>query len=265
MKTTPPSIRVKVDPANPGQFFACCGLLELADKIRPGTEGRFENDSFALFGAGSLRDLLTSLKNARLTAIEPENPTTTPLLLPKPIDLRLDWWLDDRAGGSTFKTWAGQQKVVTIAGAMQAAVDPEVLDGEQLMAASAILYGPEAGGDKIEPFYLDARRAAQSHSLDVGFSPDAQKMLMPVFSAVEFLCLVGLQRFRPLRIETENAFEYLAWRDALPVSVASAAACACIPKPGSRYRFQLLYRTKYLKGFLPAIRISTFNGEKNYE
>ena len=28
-----PSIRVKVDVTNPGQFFACCGLLELADRL----------------------------------------------------------------------------------------------------------------------------------------------------------------------------------------------------------------------------------------
>jgi CRISPR-associated protein Csb3 len=27
------TISVRVDPANPGQFFACCGLLELADRF----------------------------------------------------------------------------------------------------------------------------------------------------------------------------------------------------------------------------------------
>ena len=34
-------IRVNVDPTNPGQFFACCGLLELADRLWPGAEGWF--------------------------------------------------------------------------------------------------------------------------------------------------------------------------------------------------------------------------------
>jgi CRISPR-associated protein Csb3 len=28
-----PNITIKVDVTNPGQFFACCGLLELADRL----------------------------------------------------------------------------------------------------------------------------------------------------------------------------------------------------------------------------------------
>lgn len=30
------NITVPVDVTNPGQFFACCGLLELADRLWPG-------------------------------------------------------------------------------------------------------------------------------------------------------------------------------------------------------------------------------------
>ena len=40
------SIRVNVDVTNPGQFFACCGLLELADRLWPGAEGWFKRDQF---------------------------------------------------------------------------------------------------------------------------------------------------------------------------------------------------------------------------
>ncbi len=43
-----PTIRVNVDPTNPGQFFACCGLLELADRLWPGAEGWFEKGEFRL-------------------------------------------------------------------------------------------------------------------------------------------------------------------------------------------------------------------------
>ncbi len=39
-----PAIRLSVDPTNPGQFFACCGLLELADKLWDGSEGFFNKD-----------------------------------------------------------------------------------------------------------------------------------------------------------------------------------------------------------------------------
>ena len=30
-----PTINVNIDVTNPGQFFACCGLLELADRLIP--------------------------------------------------------------------------------------------------------------------------------------------------------------------------------------------------------------------------------------
>jgi CRISPR-associated protein Csx14 len=41
-----PTIRVEANPCNPGEFFACCGLLELADRLWPGgAEGWFMPDS----------------------------------------------------------------------------------------------------------------------------------------------------------------------------------------------------------------------------
>jgi CRISPR-associated protein Csx14 len=40
--TITPSFSVHVDPTNPGQFFACCGLLELADRLWQGAEGWFD-------------------------------------------------------------------------------------------------------------------------------------------------------------------------------------------------------------------------------
>ncbi len=43
-----PAISVRVDPTNPGQFFAACGLLELADRLWGGAEGWFEDGAFSL-------------------------------------------------------------------------------------------------------------------------------------------------------------------------------------------------------------------------
>ena len=47
-------IRVNVDPTNPGQFFACCGLLELADRLWPGAEGWFEKGEFCVTCEGAI-------------------------------------------------------------------------------------------------------------------------------------------------------------------------------------------------------------------
>ena len=41
-------IAVQVDVGNPGQFFACCGLLELAHRMWPGAEGWFEGATFSI-------------------------------------------------------------------------------------------------------------------------------------------------------------------------------------------------------------------------
>lgn len=55
MSTHPvePTIRIPVDVTNPGQFFACCGLLELAARLWPGTTGRFIDNYFEM---GSVPD-----------------------------------------------------------------------------------------------------------------------------------------------------------------------------------------------------------------
>lgn len=76
-KPTPPaSIRLHLEPTNPGQYLACCGFLELADRAWKGAEGWFEEraDFFRvgrLESAGAdnhtAKDLLQVLANARLS------------------------------------------------------------------------------------------------------------------------------------------------------------------------------------------------------
>src|SRR5262245_9868102 len=68
------SIHVTVDPTNPGQFFACCGLLELADRLwpqtddRPAAEGWFAERQFYIDCAGSLGELLQRLSEATVSS-----------------------------------------------------------------------------------------------------------------------------------------------------------------------------------------------------
>jgi CRISPR-associated protein Csb3 len=246
-----------VDLTNPGQFFACCGLLELADRLWPGTEGWFEERTFHLFAPApaSLKELVSAIHDAPLTPLEPEEPTTSPLLLGGPFQLRLDWWRDDRAGGSTFKTWAGQQKVVGIAKAMHRSLLRAIELDQRFLEFGEILPDPDDPKRSVAPFYFDARRAAGAHNLDIGFSNDAQKIETVSFPAVEFLCLAGLQRCRPGDLR-QGAYVYYPWSRQTPLgpALASAVACGGVALPNTRpYGFRLLFRTKYLKGFLPAI------------
>jgi CRISPR-associated protein Csb3 len=263
MSNPSPAIRVAVDPTNPGQYFACCGLLELADRLWKGAEAWFESGEFCIAPIHEegcdLPSLLSVIRNTPFVKDNPldEEETIAPLRLQGDFDLRLDWWNDDHSGGGTFKTWAGQQKVVRIARAMHAVIDAPDLTPPMLLNHAALLIDSDDPKKTAAPFYFDARPATQANSIDVGFSPDAQNMSVPVFAAVEFLCLVGLQRFRPRDNgeKRDRTFSYFTWPAAIPLPplAASAVASGTAVIPGStEYRFRLLFRTKYLKGFLPS-------------
>ena len=286
MSTPSPNIAIPVDLANPGQFFACCGLLELADRLWSGTEGRFEDEHFLVAGPPecSLRALLDKLAEAAVdNTMTPKDKTRLeklssmkkkereaipgleeekksleslrrelPIALSGAIEFRIDWFRDEFAGGSRFKTWAGQQSVLDIAQTMHRGLT-QVID-----EFNSSLWGTVRGIGL--PFNFDSDLGAQGSALDVGFSFDPlagsettriETLCRPV---LELLCFIGLQRFRPKEIQRENRFIYTAWSAALSPSVASAVACGAVEVgDGLVHEFKLLYRTKYLKSFLPAI------------
>jgi len=68
-----PTLAVKVDVTNPGQFFACCGLLELGHRLWRGAEGWFTESCFNI-GAGECRpgalaSLLDELGRSKLSGL----------------------------------------------------------------------------------------------------------------------------------------------------------------------------------------------------
>ncbi|MBI4516191.1 MAG: type I-U CRISPR-associated protein Cas8c [Deltaproteobacteria bacterium] len=286
-KVAEPSIRVHIDPTNPGQFFACCGLLELAHRLWSGAEGWFEEQGLHFlvrptlvisdFGAAGLinkfarcsltntmtetqlkrRDELASMpKKSREkdSALEAEKKALdtlwreAPILLHEPFHIRLDWFIDERAGGDAFKTWAGQQSVVEIARGMKA----------PLLAEDWSTIAPEHWLEKSTnsdclPFNFDSDLGGMGSDRDVGFSFDPLGIQVRTRPLVELLAFIGLQRFRPARVVTENRYRFSLWSDPLVPEVAAPAACCLLKSPGSRtFEFRLLYRTKYLKSFLPA-------------
>lgn len=288
---------IRVDPTNPGQFFACCGLLELADRLWDGAEGWFSNQSleFIIRPTGTRLDsgvstLIAQIARCRLTntmtdaqlqrraqlssmrkqvreatpALEAEKKSLdalwreAPILLHEPFNLRLDWFLDDQAGGDTFKTWAGQQSVLDIASGMKASASTDEL-GDRI---------PEdwlSRRSKTDclPFNFDSDLGGVGSDRDVGFSFDPLKAIsVQTRPLVELLAFVGLQRFRPIRIGLANRYRFALWLDPLVPEVAAPTACGLIESPGVRaFEFQLLYRTKYLKSFLPATPLRGANDE----
>jgi CRISPR-associated protein Csb3 len=292
MSNPTPTIRVNVNVTNPGQFFACCGLLELADRLWPGAEGWFEEREFCVACGGTLTSLLDSLIACHLTntmteaqharfkeitalsvkvrkstpGVEDESKNLDKLLREAPIvfggpfNITLDWFTDNYAGGSRFKTWAGRQSVLDIATSMKVALEGTVWRDKDCLKFTVTNCGL--------PFNFDSDLGGQGGAIDVGFSfdPLAGSALTRIEStarpALELLAFIGLQRFRPVEIPRANRFLYTAWNRSLPIEVAMPAACGTLPLDGeSRFEFRLLYRTKYLKSFLPAIPLTGGSNE----
>ncbi len=300
-----PSFTVNVDVTNPGQFFACCGLLELAHRLWPGTEGWFDTTEgnfrlrvpdknaslFSLMGqiASCALEGLTQDERDELENLERRQRELRKLgqnlsdteeqrrkelgkqaregqLLVKGMEFQitLNWWQDE----GTPATWAGRQEVHTIAIAAQNSIAnflkenqdlKNILNWQQILRRPREHRAGEGSEKKVEPFYFDARRFA--HALDVGFSLDVQKAESEAYPAVEFLCLVGLQRFRPRQArDSKWSFEYWTWSDPLPSTVAAGVVCGSVQIPGrEKYRFSLQFRDD--EGRYKAFGIATLVGD----
>jgi CRISPR-associated protein Csb3 len=257
-----PNITVNVDVTNPGQFFACCGLLELADRLWPGVEGWFDEDgsAFHFVCAGTLPNLVDAIATARLVHTDPTDLYSSPLLMAEPFrPLSIDWWVTDQTGARDLKVWAGTMESFGIARAMQHAMRSDQFHNADLFNIGMVVTTPDRPNKKKEPYYFDARRASNAHSRDIGFSPNDLNLTSTAYPAVELLCLIGLQVARPAFTGETRIYDYFTWQVPLPPSLLLAASTGTLPLLGQRgYRFENWFRTeqKKHKAFRSAIPLS---------
>jgi len=251
---------IPVDLSNPGQFFACCGLFELADRKwrLASVVAYFEPGLFVLEADDPgcpIAAVLNEFAGVRCAQLDPQDNGSSPLELGLPFALRLDWWCRPKkgsievGGSEELKTWAGKQMGPVI---FQLTKDSSAraAQAKSPLDYSAAIYdnnGAERKDKTISPFYFDCRR--EGTSLDLGFSPDKQDMSVIVYPAVESLALVGLQRFRPFLDRTAHprSFVYRAWSKPIPISTAAVSvsgavgvhSCGCFrfttPSRGGEY------------------------------
>jgi CRISPR-associated protein Csb3 len=272
-----PNIKIPVDLTNPGQFFACCGLLELADRVWTTAEGWFEQQHFCMnietcgsphaFG-NLLVGLLSETRSLKFdvgddddTDDEDDENDSGPV---QPIELRwsdgrpaiyLDWWSE-----KAIKPWAGSMKERVILRAMLDAIDPSESDPfndlrrVQYHSPKLSKNGKRKKPQKKEPFYFDPRRGNKSHPLDCGFSPDTHKMEAECCPALEALCFIGLQRARPAPTDVANQSCYTVWTKAsdqdpgLPVSLVGPVTCGMMLWPSlGTLIFENYFRTDQRK------------------
>jgi CRISPR-associated protein Csx14 len=225
MNAPDPTMRLKVDVLNPGQFFACCGLLELASRLDGGSLAWFDADGgFCL--AGGFGDLLRKFRNACFS--QPELDSTSLRLrnrdLPKmpetvkPIEIRLscgvplllDWWLRPSEHNG-LKLWSGSNSVFALFKDGFEAIRQD--NSEDILTAVIQL--------RRQPFFYAASRPLHERDFGVSLDKIGRGIEFEHFPYVELLTVIALQRFRPLQTATRE-FRYCSWVVPLPAEIAGA-------------------------------------------
>ena len=260
MNAPGPDIKLDIDLRNPGQFFACCGMLELANRLWPGAEGWFAGKgSRAAFQVATysrhnnpLGEIVGKLCDTEsLVAIAPDKGVQDlqadrqPINL-LPFGLRLDWWLDSFGGGdkSELKVWAGQQTPArNINGLRQAWREIRLRRSDETTSHQLFRERwPMKGRFGFDP-------SASWEALDAGFSPDEQDIPVQTSPAVEILAAIGLQRCRPAPIGGKRRwFSYRPWETPLDIIVAPAVMIGA-GSPGAGYQFPVVMRNAQYGSF----------------
>jgi len=246
---------IPVDLRNPGQVFACLGLMELAEVLCGPCESRFSyrnaeaQAQFALKVDGianpitegvnflvkaepvaiaPLRSDLSTMKwqvetagrdDALFPCPAPDTPAALPIRLTNgQHSVLIEHWAD----GSTrdnVKYWAGAGGYPGAALARDALA---LLGGLGDNAVASLSADPfNVPFPQSSSFRFDWRR--DYIPLDAGFSPNEHsRMSMVGYPFVELLAAIGLQNARPARLENKLAYRYGISSATLPTVFARA-------------------------------------------
>lgn len=241
-----PETAMPIDPCNPAEVYACCGLWELLALAGESGEGRFELDAARPHEAKfilktpahiDLTDVALALRDTTAVCLQ-RQPDITPekdAIAPVQLDLlnrsvTLDWWLtpfwDD---SNEFKCWAGQVTSRKLFGELPQLIDP---DTARLDAA---VYATTRIG-------IDPRGTWRA--LEIGYSLNEQGQRWRIYPLAECLAAIGIQSFRPQC--KQYRCDYWLWQEPLPLAVARTAMLR--PWGGlaaTPYRFPILRRGRY--------------------
>ena len=219
-----PELRLRLDPCNPGQFFACCGIFELAAAECDSAaaqficdEGRPRSAEFLIKGPDipALSSLLLLLRDLKFEALQHAEASVDPVCVSiGGHTFEIDWWLDEfREGTTNLKCWAGQVTTRKLFEELPKLIDP----------AGAAQDPMQFAGMTKSKFGADPRSAW--NALDFGYSPNRHGQDAATYPVVEVLAAVGLQGFRPVA-RRRSKIAYSLWTVPLPLAVARAAATA---------------------------------------
>ena len=266
MMASKADITIPVDLTNPGQFFACCGLLELASRIDENALGWFDGSKFCI--KTCVKDFLdeffscavevdTTYQSADADDGSEEDADdgddhhrgrVFPMRLGPPFHLLLNWWTDAEAQGQKLKLWTAGQRVTDLLlghhkkKKKKAKGKPDetirvYTPSTREHFARVVREHPDDWLRKAVPiaspaaFSFDSR-LSRNNAIDLGHVTASTLAFSP---AIDVLCLIGFQRFRPKMIEVWNCNRYCSWIVPLPVLVAPLATLGMLPSFVGQY------------------------------
>ena len=215
-----------VDLRNPGQFFACCGILYCADRMFENAMGCFKEDRFTIKAQCDGNPIHEIIK--KLNEVDPEcairsdtNDANSPLYIDS-IPIRFDFYnhIDNRY---KIKLFAGQETFTKIISRwmnhLKDYKEKDVIDLHEFTKTDV-------------PSGIDV--ATSWNALDVGFSLNEQRIKKRMsYPLVEFFAHVGVQTYSWSK--NRSKYTYRTWSDFLPITVARAVASGIIKLEHTRY------------------------------
>lgn len=272
--------QVAVDLLNPGQVFACLGLMEATEVLIGACESTFQaahTSSTAMFHlvvpgeVAPVAAVLSFLKAAEVVALAPRDsvvkakesgvltrgrsdsffpskPPDSPAALPIRLEnagnsLAVEHWAD-ASSRDNVKFWAGAGGYSGAALARDALVAIRGVDPSEWSRALEDPFNLEA--PMSSSFRLDWRR--DYVPLDLGFSLNAHSAIRAVgFPVVELLAAIGLQHARPARVtaRTKLHYRYAAWTSPLATALARCVLGGSnLGFPARRFQMRLGWPSK---------------------
>ena len=234
-----PEYRVNLDPCNPGQYFACCGLFELSELAAPGGEAGFadEGRAFVISTVAPLPPQSLELE-PRQEAYSGDLKLEALVLRVADRTLTLNWWRNHTmTDKSLLKTWGGPQTPRRMLDELIGLLDFDI--PTERLAQFAVYTKSRFG--------VDGRSAWEA--LDTGYSPNDFGQSAITFPWIEVLAVAGLQGFRPAG--ENRSYRYTAWYT--PLTLASARAACAAPwqgLPSRTFGFEIATRGQGYKTFL---------------
>lgn len=206
---------VRGDLRNPGQFFACCGILYCADRMFENAEGRFDEDIFIIkaeCNGNPINEIIKNINKKELKHVikSDDGNTDSPVYIDS-IPIRFDFYnhIDNRY---KIKLFTGRETFIKIISRWM----------DHLKE-----YNDTANTVNLQDFTkIDVPSGLDTYTswnaLDVGFSLKEQEMKRKSYPLVEFFGHIGVQTYSWSK--NKQMYEYRTWPVFLPITVARVVA-----------------------------------------